>query len=166
MKKTLTTLSAAALILAATGCTTGTEEGGDFPSTAGSPAASSAASGTAGSPTASPVALAEGFPSNLIPVMEGSDLLSSTVDRSGATLTAVLVESSDAPAAEILAFYDAKLVAQGFTAAEAAPGSPASRDYVRTGSGEPETVNITTVAKDGGKATVTVGASVLAETVK
>lgn len=164
MKKTLTMLSAAALILAAAGCSTGTAEDGDSPS----PADSQAASPTSGtpSPTASPVALAEGFPSDLIPVMDGAELLSSSVDRANGTLTAVLVESSDAPADEILAFYDAKLVAQGFTAAEAATGSPSSRDYVRTGAGEPETVNITAITKEGGPATVTVGATVLAEAVK
>ncbi|MCQ1946574.1 MULTISPECIES: hypothetical protein [unclassified Arthrobacter] len=159
MKKTLTLLSAAALILAAAGCSTGTAEDGD------SPSATQSESPTP-TPTESPVALADGFPSDLIPVMEGAELLSSSVDRANGTLTAVLVESSDAPAAEILAFYDAKLVAQGFTAAEAATGSPSSRDYVRTGASEPETVNITAITKEGGPATVTVGATVLAETVK
>ncbi|MCC3290705.1 MULTISPECIES: hypothetical protein [unclassified Arthrobacter] len=159
MKKTLTMLSAAALILAAAGCSTGTAADGDSPSD------TQAASPTP-TPTASAVALADGFPSDLIPVMDGAELLSSSVDRANGTLTAVLVESSDAPAADILAFYDAKLVAQGFTAAEAATGSPSSRDYVRTGTSEPETVNITAITKEGGPATVTVGATVLAETVK
>ncbi|UWX98237.1 hypothetical protein N2K95_06180 [Arthrobacter zhaoxinii] len=167
MKNTLTMLSSAALILAAAGCSTGSGEGSASPSGTAS-AASSPASGTAGSPSpsASPVALAEDFPSTLIPVLDGAEILSSTVDRANGTLTAVLVESSDAPAAEILAFYDAKLTAQGFTAAEAAPGSPSSRDYVRTGAGDPETVNITAIAQDGGPATVTVGATVLAEKAK
>ncbi|MCC9206438.1 hypothetical protein [Arthrobacter sp. zg-Y769] len=166
MKKTL--LSAAALILAAAGCSTGAGADGDSPSPPVSPAASAPDSGAAGSPTptASPVALAEGFPSGLIPVMDGSEILSSTVDRANGMLTAVLVESSDAPAAEILAFYDARLVAQGFAATEAAAGSPSSRDYLRNGPGGPETVNITAITADGGPATVTVGATILAESAK
>ena len=168
MTKTLTMLSAAALMLAAAGCSTGTAADGDptppSDSTAAAPV-SGAASGSP-TPTASPVALAEGFPSGLIPVMEGAQLISSSADRANGTLTAVLVESSDAPAAEILAFYDAKLVAQGFSAAEAAKGSPSSRDYVRTGAAAPETVNITMITEEGGPATVTVGATVLAEAVK
>ncbi|MCC9175076.1 hypothetical protein [Arthrobacter sp. zg-Y179] len=162
MKKTLTMLSAAALILAAAGCST--DGAGNADSQSASP--TSGVPSSSPTPTASPVALAEGFPSDLIPVMNGAELLSSSVDRANGTLTAVLVESSDAPAAEILSFYDAKLVAQGFTAAEAAAGSPSSRDYVRTGAGEPETVNITAITKEGGPATVTVGATVLAEAVK
>ena len=166
MNKTLTMLSAAALILAAAGCSTGTAGDGDPTSPPDSTAAAPASGAASGSPAPSPVALAEGFPSDLIPVMEGAQLLSSSADRANGTLTAVLVESSDAPAAEILAFYDAKLVAQGFTAAEAAKGSPSSRDYVRTGAAAPETVNITMITEEGGPATVTVGATVLAEAVK
>ncbi|KAD3633279.1 hypothetical protein GD627_10705 [Arthrobacter yangruifuii] len=165
MKKTLSMLSAAALLLAAAGCSNGSAESTATPSGTAS-AASSPAPGTSDSPSpsASPVALAADFPATLIPVMDGAEILASTVDRANGTLTAVLVQSTEAPAEGIFPFYDAKLTAQGFAAAQTAPGSPSSRDYVRTGPGDPETVNITVIAgKDGGPATVTVGATVLTE---
>ena len=98
--------------------------------------------------------------------MDGADILSSTVDRSGRTVTSVLVASSPAPVADILSFYDAALTGQGFAAAPAAGEAPSSRDYVRAGTAEPETVNITVIAKDGGRATVTVGSTLITETDK
>ena len=98
--------------------------------------------------------------------MEGADILSSTVDRSGRTVTSVLVASSPAPVADILSFYDAALTGQGFAAAPTAGEAPSSRDYVRAAAAEPETVNITVIAKDGGRATVTVGSTLITETDK
>ena len=172
MKKSLTALTAASLLLAVAGCSANDGEAVVSPSAAAvapsapASAADTATAAPASSPTATPVALAEGFPADRIPVMDGADILSSTVDRSGRTVTSVLVASSPAPAADILAFYDAALTGQGFEAAPAADGAPSSRDYVRAGSDEPETVNITVIVKDGGRATVTVGSTLITETDK
>lgn len=170
MKKSLTALSAVVLLLVAAGCTD--ESGTDAaPSASASQTPGTsfpAESGTAAPPSASPtsVALADGFPTALIPVMDGAGIRSSTVDRTGTQVSAVLVESTEAPAAEVFAFYDKALTAQGFEAVESAAGAPASRDYIRAGSAEPETVNVTVTAREGEPSTVTVGATVLAESVK
>ncbi|MCC3271915.1 hypothetical protein MUK71_06580 [Arthrobacter zhangbolii] len=170
MKKSLTALSAVVLLLVAAGCT---EEGGtDSPASAAASQTAGASlpaqSGPASTPSASasPVALADGFPTTLIPVMDGAEIRSSTVDRTGTQVSAVLVETTTAPAADVFAFYDKALTAQGFTAAESAAGAPASRDYIRTGAAEPETVNVTVTARTGEPSTVTVGATVLTESVE
>ena len=168
MKKSLAALAAAALTLAAAGCSA---DNTASPSPSGSPGSSTAAvSATAGpgtgTATPAPVPLAEDFPADRIPVMDGAEILSSTVDRSGQTVTSVLVASSMEPAADILAFYDAALTGQGFTASPAAGDAPSSRDYVRAGTEEPETVNVTVISKDGGRSTVTVGSTLISETDK
>ena len=172
MKKSLTVLSAAVLLLAAAGCSS--ESGPDSTASAGASATDTAsasapvspgAAGTA-SPSPSAVALAEGFPEALLPVMDGALIRSSTVESTETKVIAVLVESVDAAPAEVFAFYDGALAPHGFTPAESAAGAPASRDYLRTTAAEPETVNVTVSSKDGGPSIVTVGATVLAESAK
>ena len=170
MKQSLTALAAAALLLAVAGCSAESSEAPASPSVSPTSTAATAspvpATAAASSPTATSVPLAEDFPADRIPVMDGADIVSSTVDRSGGTVTSVLVASSPAPAADILAFYDSALTGQGFEASPAAGEAPASRDYVRAGAAEPETVNVTVIAKDGGRATVTIGSTLISETDK
>ncbi|MCC9178098.1 hypothetical protein [Arthrobacter sp. zg-Y750] len=159
MNKSLPALTIAALALAVSGCTAGDGAAAD-PESSSSTAAAPAPSA---SPTKTPVALADGFPTDRIPVMDGAEILSSTVDRSGKTITSVLVASTAVPVAEVIAYYEAALTAQGFAASPAEPGTPTSRDFLRIGAGEPETVNITVTAKDADSSTVTVGSTLLVE---
>lgn len=163
MNKPLITLASAVLLLAAGGCSAETTQQAAAPSpTQSSSAPATASASPAPTPTASPVSLAEGFPAALLPVLDGAEIRSSTVDRDGEFVTAVLVQSAGASTEDIMAFYQDKLGAKGFTAVD--PKSVPSRDFIRTAGAEPETVNVTVIARDREPATVTVGATILTET--
>lgn len=133
-------------------------------------ASSTAPSGTAStSPSAEPGtsatvgALVADFPSQLLPLMPGARVVSSSFDKTTVPATAALVGSSPGPAADLLAFYTARLEAQGFKAVPGeAVGSIPSKDFLRGGN---ETVNIS-VVETAGVSTFTIGANVAAESVK
>ncbi|HEX9086886.1 MAG TPA: hypothetical protein VF867_05105 [Arthrobacter sp.] len=123
------------------------------------PASPSAEPGT----SATVGALVPGFPEQLLPVMPGAKVVSSSFDKTTAPATVALVGSISAPAAQVLAFYTEKLQAQGFTAVPGETvGTVPSKDFLR---GDNETVNIS-VVETAGVSTFTIGANVAAESVK
>ncbi|WP_411376146.1 hypothetical protein ACLH0K_07400 [Arthrobacter sp. MPF02] len=140
------------------------------------PAASSAMPATtqptvtaSASPSASPNtsatvgAVVEGFPQQLLPLMPGASVVSSSFDKASVPATAALVATVGAPPAAVIDFYSKALEAQGFKAVPGeAVGSVASKDFVR---GDNETVNLS-VVEASGTATYTIGANVAAETAK
>lgn len=130
----------------------------DQPSTtaSASPPAEPGTSATVG-------AMVPGFPEQLLPVMPGAKVLSSSFDKTTAPATVALVASISAPPAEVLAFYTQHLVGQGFTAVPGETvGTVPSKDFLR---GDNETVNIS-VLETAGVSTFTIGANVAAESVK
>lgn len=121
------------------------------------------------SPTAEPGtsatvgALIPGFPQQLLPLMPGAKVVSSSFDKTTTPSTVALVGSIPAPAANVLAFYTAQLEAQGFKAVPGETvGSVPSKDFLR---GDSETVNIS-VVETSGTSTFTIGANVAAESAK
>jgi hypothetical protein len=123
------------------------------------PASPSAEPGT----SATVGALVPGFPEQLLPVMPGAKVVSSSFDKTTAPATVALVGSISAPAAQAMAFYTEKLLAQGFTAVPGETvGAVPSKDFLR---GDNETVNIS-VVETSGVSTFTIGANVAAESVK
>ena len=140
------------------------------PSTPASAPATAASSLTASpSPSASPNtsatvgALVEGFPQQLLPLMPGATVVSSSFDKASAPATAALVGTVAAPTAAVLDFYTQALEGQGFKAVPGeAVGAVASKDFVR---GDNETVNLSLV-EAAGVATFTIGANVPAESAK
>ncbi|WPU10917.1 hypothetical protein [Pseudarthrobacter oxydans] len=146
------------------------------PSAAPDPSASASAPGTAGStitaspsPSASPNtsatvgAVVEGFPQQLLPLMPGAKVVSSSFDKASAPATAALVGSIAAPTAAVVDYYTKALEGQGFKAVPGeAVGAVASKDFVR---GDNETVNLS-VVEASGVATFTIGANVAAESAK
>lgn len=121
------------------------------------------------SPSASPGTtatvggLVPGFPQQLLPVMPGATVVSSSFDKTTSPATAALVATTKATPAAILAFYTKSLAGQGFKAVPGdAVGSVASKDFVR---GDSETVNVS-IIKAGGVATFTIGANVAAKSAK
>ena len=104
-----------------------------------------------------------GFPQQLLPLMPGAKVVSSSFDKTTVPATVALVGSITAPAATVLAFYTTQLEAQGFKAVPGETvGSVPSKDFLR---GDNETVNIS-VMETAGVATFTIGANVAAESVK
>jgi hypothetical protein len=123
------------------------------------PASPSAAPGT----SATVGALVPGFPVQLLPVMPGAKVVSSSFDKTTVPATAALVGSISAPAADVLAYYTKELEAQGFKAVPGeSVGAVPSKDFLR---GDNETVNIS-VVETAGVSTFTIGANVAAESVK
>lgn len=182
MKKSLTVLGAAALILAAAGCGSSTESAGDAaPSSSATPPSASpsssagaspgaSASGSAGSPGSSPSgspspsadstasAIAEGFPTDIIPVMADATVLATSFEETE-LLTASMTASTAASVDEVMTYYTANLQRQGFTPLEGVtPDTIPSRDFVRSEGAE--TANIIVVPRDG-TATFTVGINTL-----
>ncbi|MDR7084045.1 hypothetical protein J2X01_003352 [Arthrobacter ginsengisoli] len=164
-------LAAGALLAGLTACTPG-NPGTASPGASSVPAAPSAdqPSTTApASPSAEPGtsatvgAMVPGFPEQLLPVMPGAKVVSSSFDKTTTPATAALVGSIQAPSAEVLAFYTQHLLAQGFTAVPGETvGAVPSKDFLR---GDNETVNIS-VLETAGVSTFTIGANVAAESVK
>jgi hypothetical protein len=129
------------------------------PPTTTASASPSAAPGT----SATVGALVPGFPQQLLPLMPGAKVLSSSFDKTTAPATVALVGSIPAPARDVLAFYTGQLEAQGFKAVPGETvGSVPSKDFLR---GDRETVNIS-VVEASGVSTFTIGANVAAESVK
>ncbi|MDQ0821777.1 outer membrane receptor protein involved in Fe transport [Arthrobacter sp. V4I6] len=129
------------------------------PATTTAPPKPSAEPGT----SATVGALVPAFPQQLLPLMPGAKVVSSSFDKTTAPATVALVGSSTAPAADVLAFYTAQLEAQGFKAVPGETvGSVPSKDFLR---GDNETVNIS-VVETAGISTFTIGANVAAESVK
>ncbi|MDN3481690.1 hypothetical protein QMA10_07100 [Arthrobacter sp. APC 3897] len=173
MKKLPIALTAAAVLLAAAGCTSDsdtTETGTSAPSApvSSSAAVSPSASGSASSSgpsasagasesadsTATPsttstsTAIAEGFPTDLIPLLPGSTALTTSFEETDALFTASLSGSTDSPAKEILAFYAKTFSDQGFTPSDPEEQGPATvQQFVR--SGGDDTANVTVVSRDG-----------------
>ena len=146
------------------------------PSASPDPSASASAPATAAStvtaspsPSASPNtsatvgALVDGFPQQLLPLMPGATVVSSSFDKASVPATAALVATVAAPTAAVLDFYVKALEGQGFKAVPGeAVGAVASRDFLR---GDSETVNIS-VVEAAGVSTFTIGANVPAESAK
>jgi hypothetical protein len=129
------------------------------PPTTTASASPSAAPGT----SATVGALVPGFPQQLLPLMPGAKVVSSSFDKTTAPATVALVGSIPAPARDVLAFYTGQLEAQGFKAVPGETvGSVPSKDFLR---GDRETVNIS-VVEASGVSTFTIGANVAAESVK
>ena len=121
-----------------------------------SPAAEPGTSATVG-------ALVPAFPQQLLPLMPGAKVVSSSFDKTTTPATVALVGSIPAPAANVLAFYKVQLEAQGFKAVPGETvGSVPSKDFLR---GDNETVNIS-VVETAGASTFTIGANVAAESAK
>ncbi|MBD1539891.1 hypothetical protein HC749_17220 [Arthrobacter sp. S13_S34] len=146
------------------------------PSASPDPSASASAPATAAStvtaspsPSASPNtsatvgALVDGFPQQLLPLMPGATVVSSSFDKASAPATAALVGTVAAPTAAVLDFYAKALEGQGFKAVPGETvGAVASRDFLR---GDSDTVNIS-VVEAAGVSTFTIGANVPAESAK
>jgi hypothetical protein len=129
------------------------------PPTTTAPPSPSAEPGT----SATVGALVPGFPQQLLPLMPGAKVVSSSFDKTTAPATVALVGSIPAPNANVLAFYTGQLEAQGFKAVPGdTVGSVPSKDFLR---GNNETVNIS-VVETAGVSTFTIGANVAAESVK
>lgn len=129
------------------------------PPTTTAPPSPSAEPGT----SATVGAMVPGFPQQLLPLMPGAKVVSSSFDKTTVPATAALVGSIQAPPASVLAFYTTQLEAQGFKAVPGeAVGSVPSKDFLR---GENETVNIS-VMETSGVSTFTIGANVAAESIK
>lgn len=133
------------------------------------PAAAGSTITASPSPSASPNtsatvgAVVEGFPQQLLPLMPGAKVVSSSFDKASAPATAALVGSIAAPTAAVVDFYTKALEGQGFKAVPGeAVGAVASKDFVR---GDNETVNLS-VVEASGVATFTIGANVAAESAK
>ncbi|NUT71816.1 hypothetical protein [Pseudarthrobacter sp. C4D7] len=139
------------------------------PSPSASAAATQPSLTASPSPSASPNtsatvgAVVEGFPQQLLPLMPGATVVSSSFDKASSPATAALVGSVNAPTAAVIDFYSKALEGQGF---KAVPGDNvgglASKDFVR---GDSETVNLS-VVETAGASTFTIGANVAAESVK
>ncbi|MCC3270579.1 hypothetical protein MUG94_06425 [Arthrobacter gengyunqii] len=174
----MTALAAAALLLTSAGCTSDSETsdagsgtpsasasasaGASSPSASGSassspsstgPSASAGATESSGS-TATPSAtstsgaIAEGFPTDLIPLLPGSTALTTSFEETSTLFTASLSGKTDSSAEEILAFYAKTFSAQGFTPADPEVQDPATvQQFVR--SGGDDTANVTVVSRDG-----------------
>ncbi|WP_258805567.1 hypothetical protein [Pseudarthrobacter sp. NS4] len=138
-------------------------------SSASTPAATQATMTASASPSASPNisatvgAVVEGFPQQLLPLMPGGTVVSSSFDKASAPATAALVATVAAPTSAVIDFYTKTLESQGFKAVPGdAVGAVASKDFVR---GDNETVNLS-VVEAAGVATYTIGANVAAESAK
>lgn len=163
MRKVLALVCSAAVLAAVAGCSSTNSS----PSASSSPAVSTAAaspSATGTAPAPSPSAssaIAEGFPSTLIPVFTGSEATASSFEDDGQLVTASLTASSSAAPGEILAFYTAHFEELGFKALEGdSVDSTPAKDFARTTGSETETANVSVTTRDG-SSIYTVGANVL-----
>ncbi len=163
MKKILALACSAAVLAAVAGCSST----GSSPSASSSPstsmsAAPPSATATTAAPSPSPSsAIAEGFPTALIPVFAGSEPTASSFEDDGQLLTASLTASSSAAPEEILAYYTAHFEKLGFTALEGdSVDSTPAKDFARTAGSETETANVSVTSRDG-SSVYTVGANVL-----
>jgi hypothetical protein len=157
----------AALALAACSPTPSAAPGSS--SAASSPAPTQSIMTASASPSASPNtsatvgAVVEGFPQQLLPLMPGATVVSSSFDKASAPATAALVATVTAPTAAVIDFYTKTLEAQGFKPVPGeAVGAVASKDFVR---GDNETVNVA-VVEAAGVSTFTIGANVATESAK
>jgi hypothetical protein len=108
-------------------------------------------------------AVVAGFPQQLLPLMPGATVVSSSFDKASAPATAALVGTVTAPTASVMDFYSKALEGQGFKAVPGDKvGAVASKDFVR---GDNETVNLS-VVEAAGVSTFTIGANVAAESAK
>ena len=133
-------------------------------SATGQPTATASASPSASPGTSATVgALVAGFPQQLLPLMPGATVVSSSFDKSATPATVALVGRISGQPSAVVDFYTKALEAQGFKAVPGeAVGAVASKDFVR---GDNETVNIA-VVDTAGVSTFTIGANVAAESVK
>lgn len=170
-KRAAVAVMAASALLGLAACApagTGTSSSGS-PATAAAPSTAVSAPTAPPSPPAQPGtsatvgAVVSGFPQQLLPLMPGATVVSSSFDKTSVPATAALVGSITAPAATVLAYYTTELEAQGFKAVPGeAVGSIPSKDFLR---GDNETVNIALI-ETAGVSTFTIGANVAAESVK
>ncbi|MET1089834.1 MAG: hypothetical protein ABWY04_22395 [Arthrobacter sp.] len=108
-------------------------------------------------------AVVEGFPQQLLPLMPGANVVSSSFDKASTPATAALVATTTSTTAAVLDFYTKELEARGFKAVPGdSVGAVASKDFVR---GDNETVNLSAV-EAAGVVTFTIGANVAAESAK
>ena len=169
-KRAVVAVMAASALLGLAACapaSTGTSS----PASSSTAAASTAESAATAppSPSAHPGtsatvgAVVSGFPQQLLPLMPGAEVVSSSFDKTLVPATAALVGSITSPAAAVLAYYTTELEAQGFKAVPGETvGAVPSKDFLR---GDNETVNIA-VLETAGVSTFTIGANVAAESVK
>ncbi|MDP9889744.1 hypothetical protein [Pseudarthrobacter enclensis] len=159
----------AAVVAMALAACSQTPSGQAEPSQPASVAATQSTLTASASPSASPNtsatvgAVVEGFPQQLLPLMTGATVVSSSFDKASAPATAALVGTVKAPTASVIDFYTKTLEGEGFKAVPGDKvGTVASKDFVR---GNTETVNLSVVETDG-VATFTIGANVAAESAK
>jgi len=159
---------AAVAVLATAGCSQ-TPAGQAEPSLSASVTATQSTLTASPSPSASPNtsatvgALVAGFPQQLLPLMPGATVVSSSFDKASSPATAALVGSIKAPTASVIDFYTKSLEGLGFKAVPGdSVGGVASKDFVR---GDNETVNLS-VVEAAGVSTFTIGANVAAESAK
>ena len=108
-------------------------------------------------------AVVAGFPQQLLPLMPGATVVSSSFDKASAPATAALVGTVKAAPAAVIDFYTKTLEGQGFKAVPGdSVGGVVSKDFVR---GDNETVNLS-VVEAAGVSTFTIGANVAAESAK
>ncbi len=129
---------------------------------AGSTPSASSSSGPTPSPTTT--ALVSQFPTELLPVMPGSTVLSSSVDKTGDTAVVSVTGTVDKSAKDILNFYRSSLKEAGFKELqdEFSDESVLSQDFIRN---ESETINVSIVAgtKMQKESVYTVGGTLLPE---
>ncbi|GAA1339851.1 hypothetical protein GCM10009611_09220 [Arthrobacter roseus] len=126
-----------------------------------SPSISTSASA---SPSPSSSALVEPFPTEVLPVMGASTVLSSSVDLTGDMAVVSITASVDKSADEVLEYYRSSLSKAGFKELkdEFSDDSIASQDFFRNGT---ETINVSVVAgtKNQKESVYTVGGTLLTE---
>lgn len=165
--KTLSVAAGALLCLAAlSACSTPDPQPSEdtSPSSSTSPTASASSSAATASASASAQAtstvgnLVSGFPSTLLPLLDGAEVKQSAFDLSKERAAASLVATSTASNEEIVAFYTKAFSDQGFTLlpGESAVGS-LTKDFVRNDGKERLTLSI---SSDNGVNTFTLGANV------
>ena len=133
------------------------------PATAPSTMTASPSPSASPNPSATVGAVVEGFPQQLLPLMPGASVVSSSFDKASTPATAALVATIKSPTAAVLDFYAKELKARGFKAVPGeAVGAVASKDFIRGGN---ETVNLSAV-EAAGVVTFTIGANVAAESAK
>lgn len=104
-----------------------------------------------------------GFPQQLIPLMAGATVQSSSYDKNSSPAAVALVARVQGPAAAVSAFYTKAFEDQGFKAIPGdAVGDVTTKDFLR---GDIETVNVSITEKDG-LATFTIGANVSQGSIK
>ena len=169
-KRAVVAVMAASALLGLAACApASTGASSPAPSSTAAPSAVESAATAPPSPPAQPGtsatvgAVVTGFPQQLLPLMPGAAVVSSSFDKTLVPATAALVGSIASPAATVLAYYTAELEAQGFKAVPGETvGAIPSKDFLR---GDNETVNVA-VMESAGTSTFTIGANVAAESVK